>query len=259
MFPCCPLNATESYAPQKEGCNDSCRSLCRPGREGSRLLSTCVLLLFRCTSAYSEGITLGVPCTLPEQLTILVTGATDGLGLEVATDLAGKGSTLLLHGRDPDKGERVVAQIRETTGNSRNPASQCRPRFPRPSRSFRPPGLPAHGSDWMCCIDKNAGLGGGPDPSHKRPAPTAMSCGSQSITSPTFSSPGSSCRFSAELRRRPERPASSTWRQARQRAIDFGDVMLEKSYSGMAAYSQSKLAQVMFTFDLAEELGGDRG
>jgi NAD(P)-dependent dehydrogenase (short-subunit alcohol dehydrogenase family) len=41
-----------------------------------------------------------------------------------------------------------------------------------------------------------------------------------------------------------------------QRAIDFGDVMLEQSYSGMAAYSQSKLALVMFTIDLAEELAG---
>jgi NAD(P)-dependent dehydrogenase (short-subunit alcohol dehydrogenase family) len=32
--------------------------------------------------------------------------------------------------------------------------------------------------------------------------------------------------------------------------------MLEGRYSGAQAYAQSKLAQVMFTFDLAEELGG---
>jgi NAD(P)-dependent dehydrogenase (short-subunit alcohol dehydrogenase family) len=30
--------------------------------------------------------------------------------------------------------------------------------------------------------------------------------------------------------------------------------MLERDYEGMRAYAQSKLAQVMFTFDLAEEL-----
>jgi NAD(P)-dependent dehydrogenase (short-subunit alcohol dehydrogenase family) len=30
--------------------------------------------------------------------------------------------------------------------------------------------------------------------------------------------------------------------------------MLERGYDGMSAYNQSKLAQVMFTFDLAEEL-----
>ncbi|NUR00755.1 MAG: SDR family NAD(P)-dependent oxidoreductase [Streptomyces sp.] len=41
-----------------------------------------------------------------------------------------------------------------------------------------------------------------------------------------------------------------------QRAIDFADPMLEKDYDGARAYMQSKLAQVMFTFDLAEELSG---
>jgi NAD(P)-dependent dehydrogenase (short-subunit alcohol dehydrogenase family) len=45
---------------------------------------------------------------------------------------------------------------------------------------------------------------------------------------------------------------------AGQAAIDFDDVMLERRYSGMQAYCQSKLAQVMFTFDLADELR-DRG
>ena len=43
---------------------------------------------------------------------------------------------------------------------------------------------------------------------------------------------------------------------AGQAPIDFGDVMLERGYSGVQAYSQSKLALVMFTFDLAEELEG---
>lgn len=37
---------------------------------------------------------------------------------------------------------------------------------------------------------------------------------------------------------------------------DFDDVMLERGYEGMRAYSQSKLAQIMFTFDLAGQLAG---
>ena len=41
---------------------------------------------------------------------------------------------------------------------------------------------------------------------------------------------------------------------AGQAPIDFGDVMLERSYDGVQAYCQSKLALVMLTFDLAEEL-----
>jgi NAD(P)-dependent dehydrogenase (short-subunit alcohol dehydrogenase family) len=43
---------------------------------------------------------------------------------------------------------------------------------------------------------------------------------------------------------------------AGQAAIDFDDVMLERRYSGVQAYCQSKLAQVMFTIDLAAELDG---
>lgn len=41
-----------------------------------------------------------------------------------------------------------------------------------------------------------------------------------------------------------------------QTPIDFDDVMLEHGFSVGRAYAQSKLAQVMFTFDLARELDG---
>ena len=43
---------------------------------------------------------------------------------------------------------------------------------------------------------------------------------------------------------------------AGQQAIDFDDVMLTRGYSGVRAYCQSKLAQILFTIDLAEELKG---
>src|SRR5205085_3844927 len=41
-----------------------------------------------------------------------------------------------------------------------------------------------------------------------------------------------------------------------QHPLDFDDVMLAKGYSGTRAYAQSKLAQIMFTIDLAAELKG---
>jgi NAD(P)-dependent dehydrogenase (short-subunit alcohol dehydrogenase family) len=41
-----------------------------------------------------------------------------------------------------------------------------------------------------------------------------------------------------------------------QRAIDFDDVMLERDYSDGRGYAQSKLAQILFTVDLAEALKG---
>src|SRR5262249_10559809 len=41
-----------------------------------------------------------------------------------------------------------------------------------------------------------------------------------------------------------------------QQALDFTDFMLTREYSGIRAYRQSKLAQILFTFDLARELEG---
>ena len=39
-----------------------------------------------------------------------------------------------------------------------------------------------------------------------------------------------------------------------QYPLDFDNLMLTRAYSGMRAYAQSKLAQIMLTFDLAAEL-----
>jgi len=39
-----------------------------------------------------------------------------------------------------------------------------------------------------------------------------------------------------------------------QAPIDFDDVMLTRTYSGRQAYCQSKLAQILYTFELAERL-----
>jgi NAD(P)-dependent dehydrogenase (short-subunit alcohol dehydrogenase family) len=43
---------------------------------------------------------------------------------------------------------------------------------------------------------------------------------------------------------------------AGQQALDFDDVMLTSGYSGARAYRQSKLAQILFTVDLAQRLEG---
>jgi NAD(P)-dependent dehydrogenase (short-subunit alcohol dehydrogenase family) len=49
---------------------------------------------------------------------ILITGATDGLGKAVAMQLARTGATLLLHGRDEARGQRMLEEIRAQTGNT---------------------------------------------------------------------------------------------------------------------------------------------
>ncbi len=55
---------------------------------------------------------------------------------------------------------------------------------------------------------------------------------------------------------RRESPRIVNVASAGQQPIDFSDVMLTRGYSGARAYRQSKLAQIIFTFDLAKELAG---
>lgn len=57
--------------------------------------------------------------------TILITGATDGIGLRTATMLARAGHTVLLHGRNPEKLERVAASLSAATADGRPPATLC--------------------------------------------------------------------------------------------------------------------------------------
>ncbi|MBO0688315.1 MAG: SDR family NAD(P)-dependent oxidoreductase, partial [Candidatus Dormibacteraeota bacterium] len=50
---------------------------------------------------------------------ILITGATDGLGRGVARELAAAGATVLLHGRDAERGRAVREEIGRETGSDR--------------------------------------------------------------------------------------------------------------------------------------------
>jgi retinol dehydrogenase 12 len=49
----------------------------------------------------------------------LVTGATEGIGKAAALDFARRGATLVLVGRNKEKSERVVAELKAASGNDR--------------------------------------------------------------------------------------------------------------------------------------------
>src|SRR6185437_4322582 len=188
--------------------------------------------------------------TIGEQ-TILITGATDGLGRALATELAREGATLLLHGRDEAKGEATLAAIRAQTGNERL-------RFLRADLAsldeVRGLGELVLGeTDRLDALVNNAGIG----------------TTTEGVEGREESRDGFELRFAVNYlagylltrllldRLRASAPARIVnVSSAGQWPIDFDDVMLTGSYSGVQAYCQSKLAQVMFTFDLAGELAG---
>lgn len=182
---------------------------------------------------------------------ILVTGATDGHGRAVALELAKSGASLLLHGRDQDRAESALAEIQRMTGDDR-----ARYYLADFSSLQQVKGLADHikaDHERLDVLVNNAGKGAG-----ERSGPQRA-----------LSQDGHELRFAVNylshfLLTRSLLPLLHHSAPARivnvvsaaQSPIDFDDVMLERSYDGMRAYAQSKLAQVMFTFDLAEQLEG---
>jgi NAD(P)-dependent dehydrogenase (short-subunit alcohol dehydrogenase family) len=175
---------------------------------------------------------------------VLITGATDGHGRGLAAEVAGAGATVLVHGRSD---ERIASTLEE---------------LPEGSRAYRADlaaldqvrGLATEVLEREARLDvlvNNAGIG------------TDVPGGGARMESED----GHELRFAVnylagylltqELLPLLELSAPArivNVSSAGQWPIDFDDVMLERGYSGVRAYCQSKLAQVMHTIDLSESL-----
>jgi NAD(P)-dependent dehydrogenase (short-subunit alcohol dehydrogenase family) len=181
--------------------------------------------------------------------TVLVTGATDGLGRLVAERLAAEGDTVLLHGRDRDRGERALDEVRVATGSHR--LRYYNADFSSLDEVRRLAEEVEAEEERLDVLISNAGIGGGPRGDRSR----------------TLSRDGYELRFQVNYLAgfllatsllpllRSSAPARIVnVASAGQSPIDFDDVMLERGYDGRRAYGQSKLAQIAFTFELAERL-----
>jgi NAD(P)-dependent dehydrogenase (short-subunit alcohol dehydrogenase family) len=179
---------------------------------------------------------------------ILITGATDGLGKRVARDLAELEATVLLHGRNREKGETVLQEIRDVTGNQKlmyyNADFSSLDDVRRLSEKIQADHERLDG------LINNAGLGAGLRQSRREKSADGHELRFAVNYLATFLL---TYRLLPLLRRSvPARIVNVA--SVGQQPIDFDDVMLENRYDGLRAYRQSKLALVMFTFDLAEEL-----
>jgi NAD(P)-dependent dehydrogenase (short-subunit alcohol dehydrogenase family) len=180
---------------------------------------------------------------------ILVTGSTDGLGRALARELAARGATVLLHGRDAGKGEATLREVREATGSERLAFYRADFSSLAQVRGLADAIFANH--DRLDVLVNNAGIGTNWRGRSNR---EVSEDGYELRFAVNYLAPFLLTRLLEPLLVHSAPARIVNVASAGQAAIDFDDVMLERGYSGVQAYSQSKLADVMLTFDLADEL-----
>jgi NAD(P)-dependent dehydrogenase (short-subunit alcohol dehydrogenase family) len=179
--------------------------------------------------------------------TVLITGSTDGVGRYVASELAKQGAHVLLHGRDGGRAKTLIDEIR-ARGDTVPQFFQADLSSLAGARQLAE--AVKAGRSRIDVFVSNAGIG-------------SQNNGPQRQES----ADGHELRFAVNylsgfLLAYALLPLIKTAAPSRivnvaslgQHPIDFHDVMITKNYSGSRAYAQSKLSQIMFTIDLANEL-----
>src|SRR3712207_1240142 len=188
----------------------------------------------------------GVTMRDAAEATILITGANDGLGRRVARELAAKGTTVLVHGRSPERLQATLEELRGQTSTEKVGSYVADLSSLAAVRDLADRILSEH--DRLDVLVNNAGI---------------------IVRERKESEDGHELTFAVNYLSHflltslllPLLKGSAPARvvnvaSAGQSPIDFDDVMTERAYDGMKAYTRSKLAQIMFTFELAERLGG---
>ena len=175
---------------------------------------------------------------------ILVTGATDGLGKRVALEVAGMGATVLLHGRNPERLEAALEEVRKETGSEKQASYLADFSSLGAVRKLAERIL--SDEERLDVLINNAGV--------VIPERKQSEDGYEFTFAVNYLAHFLLTRLLLPLLRDSAPARIVNVASAGQSPVDLSDVMLEQGYDGMRAYTQSKLAQVMFTFDLAGRL-----
>ncbi len=179
--------------------------------------------------------------------TVLVTGATSGIGRATAAGLAAIGADLAITGRDPDRTEAAAVEVRMAGGGHvevfvadlsaqsevRRLAAEVLQRLPR-----------------LDVLINN--VGGYWNTRH------VTADGLEHTFALNHLAPFTLTRLLLDRMKdsAPARVVTVSSHAHTGGRIDFDDLQGERSYSGARAYNQSKLANVLFTYELARRLQG---
>jgi NAD(P)-dependent dehydrogenase (short-subunit alcohol dehydrogenase family) len=231
--------------------NATCKSQPRPASPipvGCRMAAGLALVAALVAAPLAADSSDPVPEQLPlDGQVILVTGSTGGLGREVALELASMGAHIIVHGRNVERGQEVVAEIESLgTGGAGFYAAD----FASLAQTRELGEAILRDYDRLDVLVNNAGVW--PEGEVRRVTEDGYELGMQV---------NHLAGFLLTDMLLPLLEASTPSRiinvaSTAQTPLDFDDLMIENNYSDGRSYGQSKLAQILFTFELAERLEG---
>ncbi|HSK99133.1 MAG TPA: SDR family oxidoreductase [Rubrobacteraceae bacterium] len=179
---------------------------------------------------------------------VLVTGGTSGIGRAAATVLAAMGAEVVVTGRSRERGEKAVGEIRRESGSDRvslipaDLAVQSEVRWL--AEQFRQ----AH--DRLDALVNNAGV----ILTERTETPDGLEATFAINHLAPFLLTGLLLDLLKESA--PSRVITVSSEARRGAEIDFDDLQSERRYRGFPVYGMTKLANILFTYELAGRLRG---
>ncbi|MGF1428113.1 SDR family NAD(P)-dependent oxidoreductase [Kitasatospora sp. LaBMicrA B282] len=179
--------------------------------------------------------------------TVLVTGATSGLGRELAVSLAEQGRHVLVHGRDRARTEALAAELRAAGGEADPLVADLSALAEVRALADR---IRAEHAELHVLIN-NAGIGAGPPPHRTR---ELSADGHELRLAVNYLAPALLARLLVPLLAASAPARVVNVGSIGQAPVDLRDLRMDHHYGGADAYFRSKFALAAFTVDLAEEV-----
>jgi NAD(P)-dependent dehydrogenase (short-subunit alcohol dehydrogenase family) len=180
--------------------------------------------------------------------TCLITGGNSGIGKATALSLAKLDATVVIVSRDKDKGEAALLEIRTRSGNKNIDAMvadlSSQDSVRELAHDFKARYKKLH------VLINNAGI------FLPKRIPTVDGLEATFATNHLGHFLLTNLLLDVLKASAPSRIINLTSSAHRGTEIDFEDLQGEKKYRGYHAYSQSKLANILFTYQLAKQLEG---
>ncbi len=179
---------------------------------------------------------------------VLITGGTSGIGKAAATALAAMGAKIVVTGRNRERGERAVEEIRRESGGDEISLLVADLTVQAEVRRLAEEFEERH--DRLDVLLNNAGV-----VQSKR---TETPDGLETTLAVNHLAPFLLTNLLLGLLKRsaPSRIITVASEAQRWGKLDLDDLQSTRKYRGMPVYGMTKLANIMFTFELAERLRG---